>query len=242
MSTERSTIQVAGTPVEVVRKEIKNLHLAVYPPRGHVRVAVPVHLDDDAVRIAVASRMGWIRRQQKAFGLQSRQSEREMVTGESHYLFGRRYRLQVIEDEAAPSVTVQGNTQLVLRVRPGTPTGQRAEVLAQWYRRELKERATALVQRWESILGVNVAEWGIRRMKTRWGTCNPEARRILLNLELAKKAPECLEYIVVHELVHLVERRHNDRFQKMMDAALPHWRRSQAALNRSPLAHEDWKY
>lgn len=242
MSTERHTIAVSGITVEVVRKAIKNLHLGVYPPAGRVRVAVPMHIDNEAVRLAVISKLGWIRRQQRAFARQARQSQREMVAGESHYLFGRRYRLRVVEEEAPAQVTVRGNTHLVLRVRPGTPAEKREEILSRWYRRQLRERVPELIARWEPVIGVQISEWGIRRMKTRWGTCNIAARRIWLNLELAKKTPRCLEYILVHEMVHLLERHHNERFRELMDGFMPQWRLHRDELNRSPLAHEDWSY
>ncbi len=242
MSTESHTIEVAGTTVEVVRKAIKNLHLGVYPPAGRVRVAVPHHVDDEAVRLAVVSKLGWIRRQQKAFAQQPRQSEREMVSGESHYVFGRRYRLRLTEEDRQPQVRIQGTTHLLLRVRPGTPPEKREEILANWYRRELRAQVANYLARWEPIVGVQTAEWGIKRMKTRWGTCNIEARRIWFNLELAKKPLECIEYIVVHELLHLIERHHNDRFLGLIDGLMPQWRLYRDELNRAPLAHEDWTY
>ncbi len=242
MSTERHTIAVSGMTIEVVRKPIKNLHLGVYPPAGRVRIAVPLHIDDEAVRLAVISKLGWIRRQQRAFDRQPRQSQREMVAGESHYVFGRRYRLRVVEEDAPARVTIRGNTHLILRVRPGTSAEKREEILSQWYRRRLRAVVPELIARWEPVIGVQVAEWGIRRMKTRWGTCNIEAGRIWLNLELAKKPPQCLEYILVHEMVHLLERHHNDRFRECMDRFMPQWRLHRDELNRWPLAHEDWEY
>jgi predicted metal-dependent hydrolase len=235
-------LEVGGVSVEVVRKDIKNLHLGVYPPRGRVRVAVPRRLDDEAVRLAIVSRLGWIRRQQEAFELQDRQSQREMVSGEAHYFEGRRYRLRVIERDGPADVRLAGNTHIELRVRPGSDSATRERVLDQWYRRRLRERASELFARWQPRLGVTVSRWGIRRMKTRWGTCSARARGILLNLELAKKPPNCLEYIIVHELVHLLERTHNPRFLAVMDEAMPHWRFCRQQLNRAPLRHEQWGY
>lgn len=228
--------------MEVVRKDIKNLHLGVYPPNGRVRVAVPFRLDDEAVRLAVVSRLGWIRKQQRRFGEQERQSPREMVTGETHFLLGRRYRLDVIEQDGAASVRLRNNTILELRVRPGSHREKRQAVLHGWYRRQLKERIPELIKVWEPVIGVDVADWRIRRMRTRWGSCTVEARRIWLNLELAKKPTVCLEYILVHEMVHLLERRHNDRFRELMDRLMPQWRLYRDELNRAPLAHEDWGY
>jgi predicted metal-dependent hydrolase len=235
-------IEVNGLRVDVVRKAIRNLHLAVYPPNGRVRVAAPEHLDDEAVRLAVVSRLGWIRRKQETLAAQERQSAREMVTGESHYVHGRRYRLDIVATEGRQSVALRDASTLELRVHADTPAAEREQLLQRWYRRLLRPQVAELIAKWEPIVGVDVADWGIKKMKTRWGTCNAEARRLWINLELAKKSPGCLEYIVVHELVHLIERRHNDRFRDLMDRHLPQWRMFRDELNRAPLAHEDWTY
>ncbi len=242
MSTDRRQIVVSGLAVEVVRKEIKNLHLSVYPPHGRVRIAVPRRLDDDAVRLAVIGRLGWIRRHQERFRRQERQSARELVTGESLDVQGRRYRLDVAEHDAPPTVRLLDNRTLELRVRPGTDRAKREALLHGWYRGRLRQQIPDLIAKWEPIIGVAVAEWGIKRMKTRWGTCNVAARRIWLNLELAKKPASCLEYVVVHEMVHLIERHHNNRFKACMDRVLPQWRLHRDELNRAPLAREDWGY
>jgi predicted metal-dependent hydrolase len=241
VTTEVKEIIVGGIPVQVVRKNIKNLHLAAYPPNGRVRIAVPLHIDDEAVRLAVTSKMGWIRRQQTVYTEQSRQSRREMVTGESHYVRGQRYRLTVVESPGRQSVTVRGR-KLELTVRPGASAEQRWELLNRWHREQLKLEIPKLIAKWEPLVGASVREWGIKKMRTRWGTCNPEARRIWINLELAKKPPECLEYIVVHELVHLIERTHNDNFKAHMDRLMPTWRMHRDTLNAAPLGHEDWDY
>ena len=235
-------IDVRGTPIEVVRKDIKNLHVGVYPPNGRVRVAAPLRLDDDAVRLAVISRLGWIRRKQAEFEQQDRQSQREFVTGESHYFEGRRYRIDVTERDGPPTVRLLNNTTMALSVRPGADRDKREAVLHRWYRRQLRDRLPALLAKWEPKVGVQIAEVRIRKMKTCWGTCNRDARRIWLNLELAKKPASCLEYIVVHEMVHLIERHHNDRFRDLMDRLIPQWRLHRDELNRAPLAHVDWRY
>jgi len=233
---------VRGIPVEIVRKNIRNLHLGVYPPNGRVRFAFPLHLNDEAVRLAVISRLAWIHRQQESFERQDRQSEREMVNGESHYIAGRRYRLAVVEADTPPAVRIRNNTTLELQVRPSSSRGFREVVLARWYRARIRSQVPELLAKWEPVAGVTVAEWGIKRMKTRWGTCNANARRIWLNLELAKKPPSCLEYILVHEMIHLRERHHNERFRQLMDSVMPQWRVWRDVLNRAPLAHEDWNY
>ena len=235
-------IEVQGTPVEVVRKDIKNLHVGVYPPGGRIRVAAPLHLDDDALRMAVISRLGWIRRKQGEFEQQDRQSKREFVSGESHYFEGRRYRLDVIEDEGRPSVRLISNTRMALRVRRGADRDSREAVLHEWYRGQLRDRLPALIEKWEPRVGIRVAEVRIKRMKTRWGTCNSEARRIWLNLELIKKSTSCLEFILIHEMVHLIERSHNEQFRSLMGTLMPQWRAHRDQLNRAPLAHADWSY
>lgn len=235
-------IIVSDLVVDVVRKEIKNLHLAVYPPDGRVRVAAPMLVDDEAVRLAVIARLTWIRRQQGKFAQQERQSAREYVSGESHYFQGRRYLLNVVYRDGPPQVTVRNNTTLDLFVRPGSDTAQRERVLLAWYRRQLKQLIPPLVAKWEEIIGVQVSEWRVKQMKTRWGACNPDARRIWLNLELIKKPASCLEYIVVHEMVHLLERRHNDQFVALMDRFMPQWRLLRDELNQAPLGYATWEY
>lgn len=242
MSTSSHVITINNIEVQVVRKKIKNLHLAVYPPDGRVRVAVPQHLSDDNVRLAVISRLRWIKTQQAAFQAQSRQSQREMVSGESHYFLGRRYLLDVVERWGPHQVEISNNTDLVLYVTPGTSRDNRERALHEWYRAELKKQVPDLLAKWEPIIGQPVAAWGIKRMKTKWGSCNIAQRRIWLNLELAKKPPECLEYILVHELVHLLERHHNDTFRAYMNKFLPQWQLHRDVLNSSPLAHEEWGY
>ena len=242
MTTKRHYIEVSGFQVEVVRKDIKNLHLAVYPPQGRVRIAVPLRLDDEAARLAVISRLGWVRRKQAILNEQERQSEREMVTGESHYVEGRRYRLDVIEHDGPTSVKIRNNSTLELRVRPGTNREKREAIIQRWYRRQLRGQIPELIAKWEPMIGTKVADWGIKKMKTRWGTCNVTARRIWLNLELAKKPSSCLEYIIVHEMVHLLERHHSNRFRDYMDKFMPQWRSLRDYLNQAPLAHEDWRY
>ncbi|MBN1220290.1 MAG: M48 family metallopeptidase [Anaerolineae bacterium] len=242
MNTNNHIITVNDIEVQVVRKDIKNLHLAVYPPDGWVRVAVPLHITDDNVRLAVISKLAWIKKQQAAFQAQPRQSQREMVSGESHYFWGRRYRLEVLEHHGRHEVVVKNSSTLILYVNPHTTSANRELALNEWYRAELKQRVPALLAKWEPIIGQQVSEWGIKKMKTKWGSCNITARRIWLNLELAKKPPECLEYILVHELVHLLERHHNDNFRATMDKFLPPWRLHRDRLNQSPLAHEDWSY
>ncbi len=242
MSTESHQIIVHGLAVQIVRKPIKNLHLGVYPPHGRVRVAAPLRVSNDAVRLAVISRLGWIKRQQANFAAQPRQSQREMVQGESHYFLGQRYRLRVLEHHGASRVELHNKATIDLYVRPQTNATQREQALQRWYRGQLKALIPPLLEKWQPVIGVRVADWGIKKMKTKWGSCTHSARRLWLNLELAKRSAQCLEYIVVHEMVHLLERHHNDRFRAMMDQFMPQWRSRREELNRTPLGHESWEY
>ncbi|WP_067522126.1 M48 family metallopeptidase [Endozoicomonas ascidiicola] len=241
-NTEQRIIVIRDIPVEVVRKDIQNLHLAVYPPDGRVRIAVPDHVTDDNIRLAVISRLAWIRKQQAAFDSQPRQSPREMVSGESHYFKGRRYRLEVVESYGKHSVTLKNNQWMLLTVSPRTSTENREKVLTEWYREQMKLQIPQLLTKWQEVVGVEVLDLHIRKMKTRWGSCNIAAQRILLNLELIKKPIECMEYILVHEMVHLRERHHNDRFKAYMDRFLPQWRLSRDILRGEPLGDSGWGY
>jgi len=242
VTTKRHYIKVSDIQVEVVRKAIKNLHLAVYPPEGRVRVAVPLHVTDENVRLAVIAKLGWIKKQQTNFKDQPRQSRREMVSGESHYFMGRRYLLDVVQRHGRHDIAIENNTRMTLYVQPGTSEQNKEKALLEWYRRQLKTLTPDLIAKWEPVIGVQVSQWGIKKMKTRWGACNIAAKRVWLNLELAKKPPECLAYILVHEMVHLLERHHNDRFKTLMDRFMPQWRLYREVLNQTPLAHEEWYY
>jgi predicted metal-dependent hydrolase len=243
MNTTNSLLQPALTvsdiPVYVTRKAIKNLHLGVYPPEGQVRVSAPEHFTADHIRLAVVTRLKWIKTQQQRFQQQARQTPREMVSGESHYLWGTRYRLEVVYQSGKHRLTSKGEF-LHLTISPGTSTENRVLVLHDYYRQQLKQRIPALLEKWQVRIGNEVTDWGIKRMKTKWGSCNITDRRIWLNLELAKKPPECLEYVLVHELVHLREREHNTSFTAYMDDLLPNWRSVRDQLNAEYLAAEIW--
>ena len=242
MITDKSQIRVSGVPVEIVRKGIKNLHLGVYPPHGRVRVAAPLRVSDAAVRLAVVGKLGWIKRQRARFEAQPRQSEREMVSGESHYFLGQRYRLRVVTYEGPAKVIARNKSIIELHVRRESSAEQRERVLQRWYRQQLKELIPPLLEKWQPALGVQADEWAIKKMKTKWGACNVKVRRIWLNLELAKKPAQCLEYIIVHELLHLLKRQHNDNFFALMNEYLPQWRSRRSELNAAPLAHARWSY
>ncbi len=240
MTTDTHQITVSDLTVDVVRKDIKHLHIAVYPPTGRVRVAAPLRVNDDAVRLAVIARLAWIKRQRTKFTSQARQSEREYVSGESHYFQGHRYRLNVIYQAGVPRVAIRNKSTLDLSVREGSQRAQREAVLLGWYRQYLQALVPELLAKWEPVIGVKVADWRVKQMKTKWGTCNIEAGRIWLNLELAKKPIACVEYVLVHELVHLLERHHNERFTELMSTYMPQWALYRDVLNRSVLGHETW--
>ena len=234
-------VEIGSIAMQLNRKAIKNLHISVLPPDGRVRVSAPESMTETAIRMAVISRIPWIKKQQSDFAKQPRQSDREMVSGECHYLWGRRYRLNLIERSGKHEIKL-GRGRLHLYVNPATTLENKALVLSSYYRDELKARIAELLPIWEDKIGVIAADWGVKKMKTKWGSCNIQAKRIWLNLELAKKPPECLEYILVHELVHLLERNHNERFKGYMDKLLPDWRERRDLLNRMPLAHNNWIY
>lgn len=240
MSTASAYLSVRGIDIDVVYKDIKNLHIGVYPPLGRVRVAAPSRLDDDQVRLAVIQRLPWIKRQREQLRAAPRQSEREMLTGESHYVWGIRRRLKVVERPGRAHIEPDGE-RLVLYVPAGTPTDKRRECLDRWYREQIRHQLPALITKWEQCLDVSVPKWTIRRMKTKWGSCNRESRHLWFNVELAKKHPNCLEYIVVHEMTHYFERNHGERFTKLMDSHLPDWRSRRDQLNGAPLAQEEWQ-
>ena len=235
-------MQVGELVFQLHRKAIKNLHINVLPPDGFVRVSAPQAMTETAIRTAVISRLPWIRRQQQAFAAQPRQPEREMVSGESHFLWGRKYRLDVVEQMGRHQVRLQSNNRLQLLVQPGTRLENRQELLRRFYRDELKQQLDNLVGPWCDRLGVQMPILGVKKMKTMWGCCNTQSSRIWINLELAKKPHACLEYILVHELVHLLERHHNERFKSLMDTWLPDWRERRNLLNNQPLAFEEWVY
>ncbi|MFZ4856181.1 MAG: M48 family metallopeptidase [Desulfuromonadaceae bacterium] len=234
-------IVVVGITINVVRKRIKNLHLGVYPPDGRVRVAAPLLVNDEAVRLFVITKLAWIKRHKAKFAGQERQSAREYVTGESHYFQGRRYRLNVMKHQGHPRIAIRNSSSIEMFVKGEADTDYRKRVLSGWYRQHLKEQIPTLIAKWEPIMNVSVAEWGVKQMKTKWGTCSIKACRIWLNLELAKKPAHALEYIVVHEMAHLLEKGHGDRFKRLMDQFLPQWRQYREELNRAPLGWEEWE-
>jgi predicted metal-dependent hydrolase len=228
-------------PIDVTHKRIKNVHLSVYPPAGKVRISAPLHMNLDTIRVFAITKLGWIKRQQAALKKQDRETPREYLNRESHYYLGRRYLLTLVENRPVSAVVIKHTTLEIHQYGLSSPEKARNVLLA-WYRSQLRELCTELIAKWEPRLGVKVTEFGIKVMKTKWGTCNPDDRRIWLNLELIKKPVECIEYIVVHELVHLLERKHGDAFVKLMTLHMPKWKSVREELNRSQLKNENWDY
>lgn len=236
-----SQIELGEITVDVVLKDIKNVHLSVHPPAGRVRISAPRRMSLDTIRVFAIGKLDWIKQQQAKLRAQERETPRDYVDRESHYVWGRRYLLTVREGDERPGVELT-HRRMLLRVRPQTTGDRRQAIVEEWYREQLKAAVPSLLARWQPLLGVEVERWFVQRMKTKWGSCNHKARTIRLNTELAKKPPECLEYIVVHELIHLLEPTHNARFLAIMDRFLPRWRFHREVLNSLPLRRETWSY
>lgn len=234
-------INLGEIAVDVVKKDIKNIHLSVYPPAGKVRISAPLRMDLDTIRVFAITKLGWIKSQQKKLREQERETPREYLDRESHYVWGKRYLLKMVEKEAAPQIELK-HSKMILQIRPDATDGKKQEVLEAWYREQLKQVVPELIEKWEPLIGVRVERFFVQKMKTKWGSCSHDANSIRLNTDLAKKPPECLEYIVVHEMVHLLESTHNSRFISLMDQFMPKWRFYKDQLNRLPVRHEDWGY
>lgn len=222
---------VSDISVDVVKKDIKNIHLAVYPPTGRVRLSSPHSMRAESLRLFVISKLGWIRKHIRNMNSQIREPEREYIQGESHWVQGQRYLLNIIEEEKPPKVEIRNKKYLDLYVRAGSDKSKREDVVKEWYRELLKNQIPSLIEKWEEELEVEIADWGVRQMKTKWGSCNVDDQRIWLNLELAKKPKHSLDYVVLHEMVHLKERHHNDRFKELLDHYMPSWRQRREELN-----------
>lgn len=234
-------IELGNIKIEVEQKDIKNIHLSVYPPTGTVRISAPERMDLDTIRVFALNKLKWIKKQQNTFENQERETPREYLTKESHYFLGKRYLLKIRVHNNPPKVVLKHNT-IELFIRPDTSEVKRQEIIEEWYRNELKKITPKLIAKWEKVIGVQSNEFGIKKMRTKWGTCNIKAKRIWLNLELAKKPLECIEFIIVHELVHLLERTHNEVFVGYMNQFMPKWRFYREELNKLPFRHLDWKY
>lgn len=235
------TFQLGEVTVEVILKAVKNVHLSVYPPNGMVRIVAPQHMNLDTIRAYAISKLDWIRKQQKYLLDQPRETIRDYLHQESHYVWGRRCLLKRIESGGSPGIQLR-HRQLIMTVSAEADEDQCDRLLTEWYRRQLKTAIPVLLAKWEPMVGVQNKKFFVQRMKTKWGSCNPQNGHIRINLELAKKPRECLEYILVHELIHLIERTHNKTFLSLMNHHLPQWPHIRQRLNRLPLRHEAWKY
>lgn len=234
-------IKLGDIAIDVLKKDIKNVHLSVYPPSGKVRISAPRDMELSTIRVFAISKLGWVKNQQRKLRQQERETPREYIDRESHYVWGKRYLLKVVETNAPATVDLKPRS-LVIRTRPGSSVAARRVVLNSWYREELKRNAAPLIERWQRKIDVDVTGFFVQSMKTKWGSCNASSRTIRLNTELAKKPRECLEYIVVHELVHLLEPTHNSHFIALMDRFMPRWHVYRQELNRLPVRHENWGY
>lgn len=234
------SVAIGDIEIDIIKKNIKNLHLSVHPPDGRVRIAAPEKMNDDAIRVFAISKLAWIKKQRTKFQSQVRQSEREFVSGESHYYQGTRYLLNVVYTNKKQTVEIRNQKYMDLYVREDATQEQREKVMTEWYRKQLKSQIPDLIEKWEKRLGVTVDSWGVKLMKTKWGTCNQEAKRIWVNLELAKKHTRCLEYIIVHEMIHLLERHHNEKFMAYMNQFLPNWKSIKDELNGLVFERSQW--
>ena len=235
------TINLGSVQAQVLRKRIKHMHLGVFPPEGVVRISAPEGVALDTIRVFAISKLAWIKQQQRKMQTQPREPEREYIDRESHYVWGQRYLLQIQELERRASIALSGKNML-MTVRPGTPAEKRQALLDAWYRTQVREAAQPLLRKWQAIMGVQPGKLLVQRMKTKWGSCNPQTGLIRLNTDLAKKPPEHLEYVIVHELAHLIEPSHNARFVSLMNLLMPKWQHYRDELNTLPVRHEHWDY
>lgn len=233
------TVNLGSVKAQVLRKRIKHMHLGVFPPDGAVRISAPEDVALDTIRVFAISKLAWIKSQQRKMKAQPREPEREYIDRESHHVWGQRYLLQIQELEAPASITLSGKN-MRMTVRPGTPADKRQALLDAWYRAQVREAAQPLLRKWQTIMGVQAGKLLVQRMKTKWGSCNPKTGLIRLNTDLAKKPPEHLEYVIVHELAHLIEASHGERFVATMDMFLPKWQHYREALNSLPVRFENW--
>ena len=242
MSTDSFSLEVQGLEFEVNKKDIKNLHINILPPNGHVRISAPLDMSTESIRLAIVTRLSKIKKEISEMKSYSRESQREMISGESHYVDGNRFLLEVVEKNAKPEIIISKKKILQLQVRPNTIRVKREQILNEWHRSRIRESLENLIPKWEEIVGAKAEFYGIKKMRTKWGSCSTAKKRIWLNLELSKKHPDCLEYVLVHELIHLFEATHSQRFFDLIDIYMPSWKIHKATLDEPPLMHVDWDY
>ena len=242
MTTECYLLNVSDIEIDVIRKDIKNLHINILPTDGRVRVSAPLIMSKDSIRLAIVSKLTRIKREQKSMSEYIRESRKDMISGESHYVDGNRYLLETVEKNAKPEIIIRKKKILQLQVRPNTTRAKREQILNEWHRSRIRESLESLIPKWEEIVGAKAEFYGIKKMRTKWGSCSTAKKRIWLNLELAKKRPDCLEYVLVHELIHLFEATHSQRFFDLIDKYMPSWKIHKATLDEPPLMHVNWDY
>jgi len=235
-------MKVRDLQIEVISKDIKNLHINILPPDGRIRVSAPLIMTKESVRLAIVSKITKIRKEIRSFEEYQRESKKEMVSGESHFVDGKRYLLELIEINKPPSVIIKNMKTIELRARPNATRDKREQIMHEWLRNRMRNNLAELIPKWESKIGVDASHYGIRKMRTKWGSCNSGEKRIWLNLELAKKSIYCLEYVLVHEIIHLIEPKHSKQFFKLLDEYMPTWRIHRDTLDEPPLVHVDWVY
>ena len=242
MATESYNLQVRDLQIEVLSKDIKNLHISIMPPDGRIRVSAPETMSEESVRLAIVSKLSRIRSERRSFAEYIRESKKEMVSGESHFVDGKRYILELVEVNEAPSISINKKNTILMKVRKNSTRDKREQIMHEWLRNRMRNNLTGLITKWEGIIEVSASHYGIKRMRTKWGSCNSEQKRIWLNLELAKKSPQCLEYVLVHEIIHILEPKHSERFFSLLDEYMPSWRTHKENLDKPPLVHVDWDY
>lgn len=241
MNTKNQHINLGDICIDVIRKDIKNVHLSVHPPTGRVRISAPSRINLDSLRVFAISKLSWIKKHKNKYLNQKREAPREYISRESHYFLGKRHLLKVIEHDAPPKVEVR-HERMEMYVRPNTGLDKRREILEEWYRQQLKEIVPHMISHYEELMKVSVNEFGIKKMKTKWGTCSIGAKRIWLNLELAKKQRHYIQYIIAHEMTHLLERKHNERFVSCLNKFVPQWKACKEELNHSVLGPTSWNH
>jgi len=232
-------LKLGDITIEVIQKDIKNIHLSVNPPDGEVRISAPLNINPEAIRAFALTKLIWIKEQQQKIRKQDRDIPRDFMERESHFVWGKRYLLSIIEIDEPPSVNLS-HDKMILRVRPGTTPVKMKEIVQEWYRDLIRDIVPSLIEKWSPILGVSVEKLFVQQMKTKWGACSPNNGNIRLNSELGKKPKDYLEYVVLHEMAHLLEPTHNERFQAIMDRCMPNWRHLKDELNRLPVPHGVW--
>lgn len=240
MSTEDGNKKIGDFEVRTVKKDIKHIHLGVYPPHGRVRIAAPTKTTDETIKVLVSLKTPWIKKQKAKFEKQERQTKREYVSGESHYFMGNRYVLNIVNTDTSPKVEVRRKAYIDMYIKPGASREKRERIMDNFYRLELKKQIPILSRKWEKIMKVQAKEFRIKKMKTKWGTCSQKHQRVWINLELAKKPLHCLEYIIVHEMTHFIEKNHTDEFRRRMDSFMPQWIQYKEELNKSTLGYAKW--